>query len=33
VALRSACAKAGVEPMMAINLGARGMQEALDLRE
>lgn len=27
------CAKAGVEPMMAINLGTRGVQEALDLQE
>lgn len=27
------CAKAGVEPMMAINLGTRGVQEALDLLE
>ena len=26
-------AKAGVEPMMAVNLGTRGMQEALDLLE
>jgi alpha-N-arabinofuranosidase len=27
------CAKAGVEPMMAVNLGTRGVQEALDLQE
>ncbi|HEV6955570.1 MAG TPA: alpha-N-arabinofuranosidase [Promicromonospora sp.] len=27
------CAKAGVEPMMAVNLGTRGVQEALDLLE
>jgi alpha-N-arabinofuranosidase len=27
------CAKAGVQPMMAINLGTRGVQEALDLQE
>ncbi len=27
------CAKAGVEPMMAVNLGSRGVQEALDLQE
>lgn len=27
------CAKAGVEPMMAVNLGTRGTQEALDLLE
>jgi len=27
------CAKAGVEPMMAVNLGTRGLQEALDLLE
>ncbi|MFC0624157.1 arabinosylfuranosidase ArfA [Kribbella deserti] len=27
------CTKAGVEPMMAINLGTRGVQEALDLQE
>ncbi|ADB29891.1 alpha-L-arabinofuranosidase domain protein [Kribbella flavida DSM 17836] len=27
------CAKAEVEPMMAINLGTRGVQEALDLQE
>jgi alpha-N-arabinofuranosidase len=27
------CAKAGVEPMMAINLGTRGVQQALDLQE
>ncbi|MGZ0149047.1 arabinosylfuranosidase ArfA [Kribbella sp. WER1] len=27
------CVKAGVEPMMAINLGTRGVQEALDLLE
>ena len=27
------CAKAGVEPMMAINLGTRGVQDALDLLE
>ncbi|NUR87358.1 MAG: alpha-N-arabinofuranosidase [Nonomuraea sp.] len=27
------CAKAGVEPMMALNLGTRGIQEALDLLE
>ncbi|WP_329005348.1 alpha-N-arabinofuranosidase [Kribbella sp. NBC_00709] len=27
------CAKAGVEPMMALNLGTRGVQEALDLLE
>src|SRR3954452_4114585 len=26
-------AKAGVEPMMAFNLGTRGLQEAIDLRE
>ena len=26
-------AKAGVEPMMAVNLGTRGMQEAIDLHE
>ncbi|MCL2595367.1 MAG: alpha-N-arabinofuranosidase [Promicromonosporaceae bacterium] len=27
------CRKAGVEPMMAVNLGTRGVQEALDLLE
>ncbi|MDR7380487.1 alpha-N-arabinofuranosidase [Promicromonospora iranensis] len=27
------CARAGVEPMMAVNLGTRGVQEALDLLE
>ncbi|NUO99254.1 MAG: alpha-N-arabinofuranosidase [Nonomuraea sp.] len=27
------CVKAGVEPMMALNLGTRGIQEALDLLE
>ncbi len=27
------CAKAGVEPMMAVNLGTRGVQEAVDLLE
>ena len=27
------CAKAGVEPMLAVNLGTRGVQEALDLLE
>ncbi|TDU87962.1 alpha-N-arabinofuranosidase [Kribbella voronezhensis] len=27
------CGKAGVEPMMALNLGTRGVQEALDLQE
>jgi alpha-N-arabinofuranosidase len=27
------CEKAGVEPMMAVNLGTRGVQEALDLLE
>ena len=27
------CARAAVEPMMAINLGTRGVQEALDLQE
>ena len=27
------CKKAGVEPMMAVNLGTRGVQEALDLLE
>lgn len=27
------CTKAGVEPMMALNLGTRGVQEALDLLE
>ncbi len=27
------CTKAGVEPMMAVNLGTRGVQEALDLLE
>lgn len=27
------CAKAGVEPMMAVNLGTRGVQEALDILE
>lgn len=27
------CLKAGVEPMMAVNLGTRGVQEALDLLE
>ncbi|WP_432886761.1 alpha-N-arabinofuranosidase [Kribbella sp. CA-245084] len=27
------CVKAGVEPMMALNLGTRGVQEALDLLE
>jgi alpha-N-arabinofuranosidase len=27
------CVKAGVEPMMAINLGTRGVQQALDLQE
>ncbi|MFI2102458.1 alpha-N-arabinofuranosidase [Isoptericola sp. NPDC019693] len=27
------CAQAGVEPMMAVNLGTRGVQEALDLLE
>ena len=27
------CAKVGVEPMMAVNLGTRGVQEALDLLE
>lgn len=27
------CVKAGVEPMMAVNLGTRGVQEALDLLE
>jgi alpha-N-arabinofuranosidase len=27
------CRKAGVEPMMAVNLGTRGIQEALDLLE
>ena len=27
------CAKSGVEPMMAINLGTRGVQDALDLLE
>jgi alpha-N-arabinofuranosidase len=27
------CAKAGVEPMLAVNLGTRGVQEALDILE
>ena len=30
---RASCGKAGVEPMMAVNLGTRGVAEALDLLE